>query len=377
MKRDALKHTQRWVIKIGSALITNNGTGLDLQAIQHWADQIAQLKQQGKEVVLVSSGSVAAGITRIGWKNRPHQICKLQAAAAIGQMELIRTYENSFFQKHKIHTAQILLTHDDLANRERYLNAQSTLKTLLSLNVVPVINENDTVVTDEIKFGDNDTLGALVSNLIQADVLVILTDQEGVFDANPRENANAKLIPQSDANNPNLLKYASSKGSLLGSGGMTTKILAAQRAARSGTHTIICSGSQKNVITRLAQGEALGTMLTASSKPLQAKKQWLANQLKSKGKIHLDQGAVDFIVNKNKSLLSVGVTKVEGSFKRGELVSCLTPDGGEIAKGLINYSAEQSQKIIGLPSKKIESVLKFVDEPELINRDNLVILDKK
>ena len=376
MKRDALKNTKRWVIKIGSALITDNGKGLDHCAIKQWAEQIAYLKKQGKEVVLVSSGSIAAGMTRIGWDKRPHEVCKLQAAAALGQMELIRTYENCFFQNHNIHTAQILLTHDDLANRERYLNARSALKTLLDLGVLPVINENDTVVTDEIRFGDNDTLGALVSNLIEADVLVILTDQEGVYDADPRENSDAKLIQESDANNLELLNFATSKGSLLGSGGMTTKIIAAQRAARSGTHTIICSGSQPDILKRVEQGEQVGTMLTVTSEPLQAKKQWLANQLKSKGKVFVDAGAAKVLTQKNKSLLGVGVTKIEGNFNRGELVSCIDPDGCEIAKGLINYDAQQSNKIKGLSSEKIETVLGFVDEPELINRDNLVIISK-
>ena len=374
IKRQQLKHSHRWVIKIGSALITDNGKGLNHQAIQHWAEQIAWLRAQGKEVILVSSGSVAAGMKRLGWQQRPHEICKLQAAAALGQMELIRTYENCFFQNHQIHTAQILLTHDDLANRERYLNARSTLKTLLALKALPVINENDTVVTDEIRFGDNDSLAAMVCNLIEADVLVILTDQQGVYDSNPRENPNAQLIPFSHANNPELLSYASSKGSTLGSGGMTTKILAAQRAARSGTDTIICSGAEDSVLPRLAAGEAIGTLLASDAKPMQARKRWLANQLKVKGKIHIDQGAVDMLQQKGKSLLAVGVKEIEGNFDRGELVSCIAPDGKEIAKGLINYNAQQSRLIKGQSSEKIEKLLGFVDEPELINRDNLVLI---
>jgi len=370
--RHHVANSKRWVIKIGSSLITNDGQGLNNLAIQSWAEQIAKLRDSGKEILLVSSGAVAEGMARIGWKHRPHALHELQAAAALGQMGLIQQFE-SCFKQHDIHTAQVLLTHEDLSDRQRYLNARSTLKTLLALGAIPIINENDTVATDEIRFGDNDTLGALVSNLVEADTLIILTDQQGLFDKDPRYNENAELISESDANNHDLLNMAGDSGAL-GQGGMRTKITAAQRAARSGATTIIASGSVENILQKIAQGEAVGTLLLADSEPMTARKQWLANQLKISGKIFLDAGASKAILQSGVSLLAVGVNKIEGNFQRGEVVSCISDDGTEIARGLINYDAKESQKIKGETSEKFESILGYIDEAELIHRDNLALL---
>ncbi len=370
--RKTLANSKRWVIKIGSALITNDGRGLNTEAIQSWVEQISLLRAAGKEVLLVSSGAVAEGMARIGWKKRPHALHELQAAAALGQMGLIQHFE-SCFKKHDIHTAQVLLTHEDLGNRQRYLNARSTLKTLLSLGAIPIINENDTVATDEIRFGDNDTLGALVSNLVEADTLVILTDQQGLFDKDPRNNDDAKLISTANASDSSLLAMAGGSGAL-GQGGMRTKITAAQRAARSGANTIIASGREPDILQKLAQGENIGTLLTADNEPLTARKQWMANQLKVSGRIHLDAGASKAVLKKGVSLLAVGVSNVEGNFQRGAVVSCINQDGTEIARGLVNYSSIESQQIKGLSSEKIEGVLGYVVEAELIHRDNLVLL---
>lgn len=370
--RKNVAESKRWVIKIGSALITDDGQGLNARAIQSWAEQIANLRAAGKEVLLVCSGAVAEGMARIGWKQRPHALHELQAAAALGQMGLIQQFE-SCFKQHDIHTAQVLLTHEDLSNRQRYLNARSTLKTLLSLGAIPIINENDTVATDEIRFGDNDTLGALVSNLVEADTLIILTDQQGLFDKDPRYNKNAELISESKAGNHELLLMAGDSGAL-GQGGMRTKVTAAQRAARSGASTIIASGSENNILQKIASGESVGTLLTADNEPLTARKQWLANQLKISGKLFLDAGASRAIQQSGVSLLAVGVSKVAGNFQRGEVVSCINSEGTEIARGLVNYDSKESLQIKGETSEKFESILGYVDEAELIHRDNLVLL---
>lgn len=360
------------VVKVGSSLVTNNGRGLDKAAIAAWAEQIAHLVKDGKQVVLVSSGAVAEGMQRLGWKKRPKAVNELQAAAAVGQMGLVQMYESCFSQ-HELHTAQVLLTHDDLADRKRYLNARSTLRTLLDMGVIPIINENDTVVTDEIRFGDNDTLGSLVANLIEADALVILTDQPGLYSADPRKNPAAEFIQHAVAGNPELEKMAGGAGTAIGSGGMLTKILAAKRAARSGAHTIIASGREKDVLVRLAQGEAVGTHLRAEQIKTVAKKQWLADHLRLGGKVVLDDGAVRALREDGKSLLPIGVVAVEGSFDRGEVVACVDAQGREIARGLINYSAAESARILRQPSSEIARILGYEDEAELIHRDNLVL----
>jgi glutamate 5-kinase len=354
-------------------LVTNNGEGLDRQAIAAWADQISQLVKDGKQVVLVSSGAVAEGMQRLGWKKRPTAVNELQAAAAVGQMGLVQMYETCFSQ-HGLHTAQVLLTHDDLADRKRYLNARSTLRTLLELKVIPIINENDTVVTDEIRFGDNDTLGSLVANLIEADTLVILTDQSGLYSADPRKNPDAQFIYQAVAGTPALEEMAGGAGSSVGTGGMLTKILAAKRAARSGAHTIIASGRENQVLVRLANGEAIGTHLRAEQFKLVAKKQWMADHLRVNGRLVLDDGAVKVLIAGGKSLLPIGVTAVEGSFERGDVVACVDAQGKELARGLVNYNASETAKILRKPSNEIAQVLGYVDELELIHRDNLVLI---
>ncbi len=367
------REAARLVIKVGSSLVTNEGAGLDATAIARWATQIAALRAGGREVVLVSSGAIAEGMKRLGWKRRPHAMHELQAAAAVGQMGLAQVYESSFRQ-HGLQTAQVLLTNADLADRSRYLNARSTLKTLLSLGVIPVINENDTVATDEIKVGDNDTLGSLVANLIEADVLVILTDQSGLYTADPRRDPAARLVSEARAGDPALEQMAGGAGSAIGKGGMITKILAAKRAARSGAHTVIASGREPDVLTRLAMGEPIGTLLVADTAPLAARKQWLADHMQVSGRLALDAGAVRALAADGKSLLPIGVRAVEGDFERGALVACCAPDGREIARGLVNYSAAESRRIVGRASGEIESVLGYVGEPELIHRDNLVVL---
>ncbi len=370
--RKTVAESKRWVIKIGSALITNDGQGLNHQAIQSWVQQIAGLRESGKEVLLVSSGAVAEGMARLGWKLRPHALHELQAAAALGQMGLVQNFE-SCFKQYDIHTAQVLLTHEDLGNRQRYLNARSTLKTLLKLGAIPIINENDTVATDEIRFGDNDTLGALVSNLVEADTLILLTDQQGLYDEDPRFNKDAELISESSAGNSELLGMAGDGGAL-GQGGMRTKVTAAQRAARSGANTIIASGAEPDILHKIARGEAVGTLLTADKAPMSARKQWMANQLKISGRLHLDAGASLAVQKSGVSLLAVGVSKVEGNFQRGEVVSCISSEGIEIARGLVNYDSKESRQLQGMTSEKFESILGYVDEAELIHRDNLVLL---
>ena len=371
--QSVLKNSRRIVIKVGSSLVTNQGQGLDHAALSLWAAQIARLKQMGKEIVLVSSGAIAEGMQRLNWKKRPHALHELQAAAAVGQMGLVQAYE-SCFREHGLQAAQVLLTHEDLSDRKRYLNARSTLTTLLNLKVIPVINENDTVATDEIRFGDNDTLAALVTNLIEADALVILTDQPGLFTADPRKNPQATLIDEAKAGDLALETMAGGAGSDIGRGGMLTKVIAAKRAARSGAHTIIASGHETDVLIRLAQGEAIGTQLLAETMPLAARKQWLADHLQVRGKVILDAGAVEALSSGGKSLLPIGVTKVSGDFERGEVVICLDLAGNEIARGLINYSAAETRKIQQRASHEIEGVLGYVDELELIHRDNLVLL---
>lgn len=363
---------RRIIVKIGSALLTGGGRGLDLNAIAQWVAQIAAVRQGGAEVVLVSSGSVAEGMSRLGWKVRPHALHELQAAASVGQMGLVQTYE-SLFQKHGLHTAQILLTHDDLSDRQRYLNARGTLLTLLGLGVVPVINENDTVATEEIRFGDNDTLGALVANLLDADLLVILTDQNGLYERDPTLDPAAKLVSQASIDDPSLSEMVGESRSGLGKGGMITKLRAARLASRSGAATVIACGREPEVLRRVVAGEALGTFLVPDESPLQARKRWLAGQLRPKGRLTLDGGAAKVLKESGKSLLPIGVTAVEGEFSRGDLVACVGEDGAEVARGLVNYSAEETRLIMRQPSARIESLLGYVDEPELIHRDNLVL----
>lgn len=373
MSRDKIPHTRRWVVKIGSALLTRNGQGFDRKVLSPWADQAAGFLRSGGDLVIVSSGAVAEGMTRMGWKKRPKALHELQAAAAIGQMGLIRAYE-ACFQKRGLHAAQILLTRDDLSDRERYLNARSTLRTLLRLGVVPVVNENDTVATDELRFGDNDTLAALVANLIEADLLILLTDQDGLFDRDPRFDAAARLISETRVDNPQLDAVAGGSGGGLGRGGMVTKVRAARLAARSGTPTVIAPGNGKGVLERIGAGEQVGTLLTPVQEPQAARKRWMAGQLQVQGQLTLDAGAVRALREQGKSLLAVGVKDVKGAFNRGEVVACVDEHGREIARGLINYDAQVSACIKGQPSTRFEEILGYLDDEELIHRDNLVLL---
>ena len=363
---------RRIVVKVGSSLVTNEGRGLDEQAISEWGAQIAQLRALGKEVVMVSSGAVAEGTKRLGWTRRPKAMHELQAAAAVGQMGLAQVYETCF-RAHGLGTAQVLLTHEDLSDRKRYLNARSTLLALLALGVVPIINENDTVVTDEIKFGDNDTLGALVANLIDADALVILTDQSGLFTADPRRDPQARLLGRVVAGDPALEAMAGGAGSPVGRGGMITKVLAARRAARSGAHTVVASGREAGVLLRLAHGESIGTLFIAQTPRMAARKQWLADHLQLRGSVRLDAGAARALVAGGRSLLPIGVTEVGGDFERGEAVAIRDPEGREIARGLINYSSSETRRIMRRPSSEIEAILGFIEQPELVHRDNLVL----
>lgn len=369
--RNKLKNATRLVVKIGSALLTNDGQGLDLDAIARWVDQLGALKKQGVELVLVSSGSVAEGMTRLGWTDRPVEINRLQAAAAVGQMGLVQVYEANF-QRHDTHTAQVLLTHDDLTSRKRYLNARATLKTLIGLGVVPVVNENDTVVTDEFRFGDNDTLAALVANLIEADGVILLTDQLGLFTADPRSNPDARLIAEARAEDEQIAAVAGGGGKL-GSGGMATKVRAAKLAARSGAVTVIASGREENVLTRLKAGESIGTLLTPDRSPMAARKQWLAGHLQARGALVLDEGAVTALQKRGKSLLPAGVRRVTGKFTRGEMVLMTDEAGKVVARGLVNYGSDESELIIGKPSYSIQGLLGYIGEEELVHRDNLVL----
>jgi glutamate 5-kinase len=370
--RQRITTTKRLVVKVGSALVTRNGAGLDQAFIADCARQIATLHEQGREVVLVSSGAIAAGMQRLGWAVRPNAVHELQAAAAVGQMGLAQTYETCFGGR-GIKTAQILLTHDDLADRTRYLNARTTLTTLLELGVVPIINENDTVVTDEIKFGDNDTLGALVANLIEADLLAILTDQQGLYSADPRKDPSATLIGEGEADDTRFESMAGGAGTGIARGGMITKVRAARRAARSGADTAIASGHEQDVLLRLMTGEPIGTLLHAGATPLAARKQWLADHLQLAGSLTLDDGALRAL-REGRSLLPVGVVTVEGEFERGAAVACRSGDGAEVARGLINYSSSEARRIARHASHEIETLLGYVDEKELIHRDNLVLL---
>ncbi|MGE0355980.1 MAG: glutamate 5-kinase [Burkholderiales bacterium] len=371
--RSELAACRRVVVKIGSSLLTNAGAGLDRDAVADWAGQIAALRARGVEVLVVSSGAIAEGMKRLGWARRPHAVNELQAAAAVGQMGLVQIWESCLAEK-GLRTAQVLLTHEDLGDRRRYLNARTTLKTLVGLGVVPVINENDTVVVDEIRFGDNDTLASLVTNLIEADALAILTDQPGLYSADPRKETSATLVGHANAGDPALEAMAGGAGSEIGSGGMITKVLAAKRAARSGAHTVIAWGREPDLLTRLFSGEEIGSLLVAATPPVAARKQWLADHLKPAGRITLDAGAVKALVTDRKSLLAIGATAVAGDFERGEVVSVLSPEGREIARGLVNYGSAETARILRKPTGEIESLLGYIAEPELIHRDNLVVL---
>ena len=367
-----VKNAQRIVVKVGSSLVTNEGRGLDEQAIAQWSEQLAALVAQGRELIMVSSGAVAEGMKRLGWTTRPKEIHELQAAAAVGQMGLVQMYETKL-RACGVGSAQVLLTHADLADRERYLNARSTLLTLLSLGVVPVINENDTVVNDEIKFGDNDTLGALVANLVEADVLIILTDQPGLYSEDPRKNPNARFIHEARAGDPALETMAGGAGSGIGKGGMITKILAAKRAAGSGASTVIAWGREPRVLERLCVGEAIGTCLVAQTAKSQARKRWMSDHLQMRGAVWVDAGAVPKLVGEGKSLLPVGMTAVHGEFSRGDVIAVCGPDGQEVARGLANYGSAEARLICRKGSSDFERLLGYVGEPEMIHRDNLVL----
>jgi glutamate 5-kinase len=372
-----LRDARRIVIKVGSSLVTNEGRGLDEAAIGEWCRQMAQLVagvngQPGREVIMVSSGAIAEGMKRLGWRTRPHEIHALQAAAAVGQMGLAQMYETKL-RENGLCSAQVLLTHADLADRERYLNARSTLLTLLQHGVLPVINENDTVVNDEIKFGDNDTLGALVANLVEADALVILTDQKGLYSADPRRDPNATFVHEARAGDPALEAMAGGAGSSLGKGGMITKILAAKRAAGSGASTVIAWGREPDALLRLAQGEAIGTLLVAPTQKQQARKQWMADHLQLRGSITLDEGAVAKVRDEGKSLLPIGMVAVEGEFSRGEVIAIRDASGQEIARGLANYASAEARLLCRKPSTEFEALLGYVAEPEMVHRDNLVL----
>jgi glutamate 5-kinase len=370
---EVLKAARRIVVKVGSSLVTNEGRGIDAEAVGNWCRQLAELARGGREVVMVSSGAIAEGMKRLGWGSRPTELHELQAAAAVGQMGLAQMYESQL-SRHGMGSAQVLLTHADLADRERYLNARSTLLTLLGLNVIPVINENDTVVTDEIKFGDNDTLGALVANLVDADALVILTDQRGLYSADPRKDAAARFIDEATAGDAALERMAGGAGSSIGRGGMITKVLAAKRAAGSGASTVIAWGREPDVLLRLAAGESIGTALVASTAKVAARKQWMVDHLQLRGSVTVDDGAALKLRDEGKSLLPIGVTAVEGDFHRGDVISVRSPLGAEIARGLANYSSAEARLIARKPSSQIAGLLGFVNETELIHRDNLVLV---
>ncbi|HIJ21419.1 MAG: glutamate 5-kinase [Gammaproteobacteria bacterium] len=364
------------VIKFGSAILTNDGEGLATEAIRGWVEQIVSLRQSGVNVILVSSGAVAEGMKRLGMDHRPHAIHELQAAAAVGQTGLVQAYE-ACFSRHQLHTAQILLTHDDLSNRQRYLNARSAIRTLLEMGVVPIVNENDTVAIDEIRLGDNDTLAALVANLIEADLLVILTDQQGMYDADPRSNPEAQLLQQVEADDPQLDQMAGAVSGVLGRGGMETKVKAARLAARSGTATIIAPGRVDGVLVQIFQQQMVGTLFLPGQQQLVARKRWLLGQLQMCGSLVVDGGAANVLRGSGRSLLAVGIRSVEGRFQRGDLVSLKTEKGEEVARGLVNYSAEDIRKIAGQSSDRIEGLLGYVDEEEVVHRDNMVVIQQR
>src|SRR5690554_3435993 len=372
-QRTQLSRARRLVVKIGSALLTNDGRGLDVDALALWVDQMAALVKEGVELVVVSSGSVAEGMSRLGWKSRPEQLHELQAAAAVGQMGLVQTWEAQF-KRHGIHTAQILLTNDDLSDRKRYLNGRSTLRALLDFGVVPIVNENDTVVTDEIRFGDNDTLGALVTNVVEADGLIILTDQVGLLDKDPRKHEDAELVTERKAEDRDLDAMAGGGAGALGRGGMLTKLRAARLAARSGAFTVIVGGRIEHAIARLRQGDVIGTLLLPEQGRMAARKQWIASHLQTRGKLTLDDGAVKVLRQGGRSLLPVGVKAVTGQFRRGEMVSCTDLAGKEIARGLVNYDADEARAIAGRSSDRIAEVLGYISDEEMIHRDNLVVV---
>lgn len=373
VSRSDFAKAKRVVVKIGSALLTAGGRGLNKEAIADWVEQMAGLRAQGIEVILVSSGAVAEGMARLGLRLRPKALHELQAAASVGQMGLVRVFENNF-QRHGLHAAQVLLTHDDLSDRQRYLNARSTLLALLKFGVVPVINENDAVATEEIRFGDNDTLGALVANLIEAELLIILTDQQGLYTADPSVDPSARLVPEVSVDDPGLDAMAGGSRSGLGRGGMSTKVRAAKLASRSGAATVIAAGFMESVITEVVAGRLVGTYMVPGIGPLLARKRWLAGQLQVKGRLELDEGAVRALRDSGKSLLAVGVKGVLGGFQRGELVSCVSEQGMEVARGLVNYGAEDVRKIAGKSSSEFERILGFADDEELIHRDNMVVM---
>ncbi len=373
MSRERIATTRTCVIKFGSAILTNDGEGLATEAIREWVEQIVALKKAGVDVVLVSSGAVAEGMKRLGMQERPHAIHELQAAAAVGQTGLVQAYESCFIQ-HGVHTAQILLTHDDLSNRRRYLNARSSIRTLLQMGVVPIVNENDTVAIDEIRLGDNDTLAALVSNLIESNLLVILTDQLGMYDADPRSNPQAQLLDTVEADDPALDRMASDSKGRLGRGGMATKVAAARTAARSGTATIVAPGREPQVLQRLFRQEPLGTLFEPGRRRRDARKRWMLSHLQMQGTLVIDAGAERVLCEAGRSLLAVGIKRVEGRFQRGDLVSLVSESGSEIARGLVNYAVEDMQKIIGKGSEQIESLLGYIDEEEMVHRDNLVLI---
>jgi glutamate 5-kinase len=373
---DALRDARRIVVKVGSSLVTNEGRGLDERAIGEWSRQLAALvRGEGgarREVIMVSSGAIAEGMKRLGWVERPHEVHELQAAAAVGQMGLAQMYETKL-RENSVGSAQVLLTHADLADRERYLNARSTLLTLLSLGVVPVINENDTVVNDEIKFGDNDTLGALVANLVEADAYIILTDQKGLYTADPRRDPAAQFVHEARAGDPTLEAMAGGAGSSIGKGGMITKILAAKRAAGSGASTVIAWGREPDVLLRLAQGEAIGTLLVAQTAKTQARKQWMADHLQLRGAVLVDEGAALKLRTEGKSLLPIGMTAVEGDFSRGDVIAVRDTTGAEIARGLANYASAEARLLCRKPSSEFERLLGYTAEAEMVHRDNLVL----
>ncbi|MFN5349711.1 MAG: glutamate 5-kinase [Polaromonas sp.] len=368
-----LRHAKRIVVKVGSSLVTDEGRGLDAMAIGQWCEQLAALVKDGREVIMVSSGAIAEGMKRLGWASRPKAIHELQAAAAVGQMGLAQVYETQL-RENGIGSAQVLLTHADLADRERYLNARSTLLTLLSLGVVPVINENDTVVNDEIKFGDNDTLGALVANLVEADVLVILTDQKGLYTADPRKDPAARFVHVGKAGDTALEAMAGGVGSSIGSGGMITKILAAKRAAGSGASTVIAWGREPSVLIRLSRGEAIGTLLVAQTAKNQARKQWMADHLQMRGSVTVDAGAAAKVAREGKSLLPIGMTTVSGEFSRGDVIAIKSIEDVEIARGLANYSSAEARLICRKASTEFEKLLGYTGEPEMVHRTNLVLM---
>ena len=374
MASSVLQGARRIVVKVGSSLVTNEGRGVDAAAIGNWSRQLAVLARQGRELVMVSSGAIAEGMKRLGWTQRPHELHELQAAAAVGQMGLVQMYE-SCLSEHGMASAQILLTHADLADRERYLNARSTLITLLGLKVIPVINENDTVVNDEIRFGDNDTLGALVANLVDADAYVILTDQRGLFSSDPRKDPGARFIDEAQAGDPALEAMAGGAGSAIGRGGMLTKVLAAKRAAGSGTSTVIAWGRESDVLLRLAAGEAIGTALLAGTPKLAARKQWMVDHLQLRGAVLVDDGAAAKLRDEGKSLLPIGVHEVQGEFVRGDVIAVRTLAGVEVARGLANYSSAEARLIARKPSAQIEALLGYANEPELVHRTNLVLME--